>query len=1017
MKTPLSRTASTAALAALALAAQPAALRAATTTPEAAPAPEQVAFFEEKIRPVLVEHCYKCHSADAQKEGKLKGGLFLDTREGIRHGGDSGPAVVAGKPGEGHLLKSIRWEDADTQMPPKKKLPPEVIADFEKWIALGAADPRDGSKGQAKREINLAAGREHWAFKPLARVAPPTVKNAAWAKTSVDRFVSAKQEEAGITPAAPLPREKLIRRAYFDLLGLPPTPEEVAAFVKDPAPDAFAKLVDRLLESPQYGERWGRHWLDVVRFGESNGYEFDAFRPAAYHYRDWVIRALNADLPYDEFVKQQFAGDLLAQNRAEGAAATGFWVAGPYPGQITAKTAERIRYDQLDDMISTAGGAMLGLTLGCVRCHDHKYDPIPQTDYYALAADLKTTAHAEIRVDQSSPERVAQRTAHLKQREKLVAELKTYSNTELENRFQAWKTSGLPPAPTAAQWQLFDSFRADAEMAWLERSADGMVRYMDRKSADDTYTIKVRTFQKGIRGFRLDALSDPALPGKGPGLAANGSFSLADFKVIATPIDSSLKEKPKTLKLKAVQASFEQKGNPLANAVDPNAGTVWAIAPETGKDHAAIFGIDGDPVHFEGGTEFEIRLAFKNGFGLGKFRISFANEETLPGLDASCEPQALREIHAMVGEKAELPAMPRREMFTHWFARFDDRAQSMVQALHEHDRQEPRPDNIRVYSVTNGGRDVFLLRRGEVDNKAGKAEPGFIQVLSTAPAERWLQPNTVNPRVALGRWMTDSEAGAGHLLARVMVNRVWKHHFGRGIVATPNDFGLQGEKPTHPELLDYLASEFIQGGWKLKPLHRLIMNTAVYQLGGNAPESNRQRDPENKFFGHRSGRRLEAEAIRDSLLRTGGKLDLTQFGPSLSDVTAPRRSVYLRVKRSELIPFLALFDAPEPAQSIGERGNTTLPTQALSMLNSPFVRSASKQLATRVLKPGQPPERALIEAFQIALSRPPTEAELSKFGGYLQSQLGEKPTPATLATAMERTCHVLLCTNEFLYVD
>jgi hypothetical protein len=250
-----------------------------------------------------------------------------------------------------------------------------------------------------------------------------------------------------------------------------------------------------------------------------------------------------------------------------------------------------------------------------------------------------------------------------------------------------------------------------------------------------------------------------------------------------------------------------------------------------------------------------------------------------------------------------------------------------------------------------------------------------------------------------------------------MVNRVWKHHFGRGLVATPNDFGLQGEKPTHPELLDYLASEFIRGGWKLKPLHRLVMNSAVYQLGGNAPEANRQRDPENKFLGHRSGRRLEAEAIRDSLLRTGGKLDLTQFGPSLSDVSAPRRSVYLRVKRSELIPFLALFDAPEPAQSIGERGNTTLPTQALSMLNSPFVRSASKQLATRVLKPGQPPEKALNEAFLIALSRPPTEAELSKFGGYLQAQLSENYTPAQLATAMERTCHVLLCTNEFLYVD
>ena len=352
-----------------------------TAWAEAPSSPEHLAFFESKVRPVLVEHCYKCHSAEAEKEKKLKADLFVDSREGLLAGGESGPALVPGKPKESLLMKLIH----ENEMPPKGKLPEAAVADLTKWIEMGAPDPRvGGTVAKAKRSIDVAEGKQWWAFKPLAQPPVPAVKNASWVRTPLDAFILAKQESAGVQPNGLATPEKLLRRATFDLIGLAPSPEERETFLKDPSPDAYARLIDRLLSSPRYGERWGRHWLDVVRYAESGGYEFDGFRPGAYHYRDWVIKALNEDMPFDEFARMQLAGDKLKPNAFDGARATGFLVAGPYPGQTTAKTLEKIRYDQLDDMISTIGSGFLGLTMACVRCHDHKFDPLPQQDYCLL---------------------------------------------------------------------------------------------------------------------------------------------------------------------------------------------------------------------------------------------------------------------------------------------------------------------------------------------------------------------------------------------------------------------------------------------------------------------------------------------------------------------------------------------------------------------------------------------------------------------------------------------------------
>jgi hypothetical protein len=851
---------------------------------------------------------------------------------------------------------------------------------------------------------------------------------------------------AGVTPSAPVSREKLARRAYFDLTGLPPSPEEVAEFLKNQSPDAFAKLVDRLLASPRYGERWGRHWLDLVRYAESGGYEFDGYRNGAFHYRDWVIRALNDDMPYNDFVRWQLAGDKIAPGSYAGGAATGFLVAGPYPGQITAKTEERIRYDQLDDMLSTIGSSMLGLTVECVRCHEHKYDPIPHADYYALAATLAATGHGIELVDADPAATKAALDAHAAAHAPLVAALRKFEADELSARLAKWRDAELSKPASAARWQTIEVVEAHGDKVWLDAEPDGFVAFAGRFKAiqnrpgraqgtnnpnDISYTVTAHTFQKHLSAVRLDAFPDKKLPKSGPGLAGDGSFNLTEFSVTASPLNPGNSAKPVKLKLIAPQARLAEKAMPIANALDGNPASGWRAKDNPGVENAAVFAIEGGFPGFDGGTVLTFRLDFRTD-GIGRLRLAMSTEpvRTLTAVVAGkpategSDPfageidfQHERELRAMLEAKL---ADANRPASLRWISRFDDSAKEAFDAVEDHARKTPRPKLTEVYTTMNGGRDVFLLRRGDVGNKEGKAAPGFIQVLATTEPARWLAQPEREPRVALGDWIADSERGAGHLLARVIVNRVWKHHFGRGIVATPNDFGAQGARPTHPELLDFLAGEFIRGGWKLKPLHRLMMLSAAYQQGAEANAQNQQRDPDNHLLWQRPAHRLEAEAIRDALLSVGEKLDPKMFGPAEGAVESPRRSVYLRVKRSELIPFLTLFDAPDATHSLGDRGVTTLPTQALTMMNSPFVREIAGRLAKRALANAATPEAAIDNVFQIAFSRTPHAAERAKFGAYFSRQKeligGTDPKLAT-EKALTATCLVALATNEFIYVD
>lgn len=729
--------------------------RAAAETPQTVPADHAermkrgLELFRLRVRPLLVAHCLECHGGQ-----RTMADFDLSTRQTLLASG-----YVEATAADSYLMSLVRHIE-EPHMPLKApRLPEEAIADLGRWIDLGA--PYDGplverpSDGRPAELKVTAASRRFWSFQRLAAVGPPGVGDAGWCRTEVDRFVLAALGERKLRPNPPADRARLIRRASFDLLGLPPAPEAVAAFVDDTDPAAYEKLIDRLLATPAYGERWARHWMDVARFAESHGYEQDYDRPHAYHYRDFLIRAFNEDMPYDQFVAWQLAGDELAPDEPLALMATGFLGAGAFPTQLTEAEFESARYDELDDMAATTGVAVLGLSVGCARCHDHKYDPIPARDYYRLVANFATTIRSEI---------------------------------------------------------------------------------------------------------------------------------------------------------------------PLC----------------------------------------------------------------VPGGDEPVAVQVTSEGLAHMKHHADERGYP------------------------------------HFYEQT------YHLARGDVHQKQEPAEPGFLEVLldDGADASRWQTAapqgwtRTSRRRAALAGWLTDVEQGAGHLAARVIVNRVWQHHFGRGIVATPNDFGLQGEAPTHPELLDWLAGDLVSHGWRLKRLHKLIMTSSVYMQSSDADDARLAIDPENLHLWRWTPRRLEAEAIRDAMLSVAGRLDGTMYGPGTLDELMPRRSVYFFIKRSSLIPTMMLFDWPEHLVSIGQRATTTTATQALAMMNSPLGRSCAAGLAERL--EGLDAASAVERAFLLAYGRMPRDQERHAAAAFVQRQrqtYGEADHGRRERLALVDLCQAVLSMNEFIYVD
>ncbi|HLY08360.1 MAG TPA: DUF1549 and DUF1553 domain-containing protein, partial [Planctomycetota bacterium] len=853
------------------------------------------------------------------------------------------------------------------------------------------------------------------------------------ARATIDGLIGARQEAAGLTPNGPADRRRLIRRATFDLLGLPPTPAEIDAFLADPSPQAYETLIDRLLARPEYGERWARHWLDVARFAESHGFEQDYDRENAYHYRDFLIQALNRDLPYDRFVQWQIAGDELAPTEPLAWMATGFLGAGAFPTQLTEAEFESARYDELDSMTATTSSAFLGLSLGCARCHDHKFDPFPSRDYYRLASTFTTTIRsmAELPMDPEGDKAALAKWEA--EHAPLVANLATFDREELPGRFDHW-VAGRPWEKQASLvWTILDlvGTRSHGGATFLPQG-DGSVLATGENPKNDKWTFKARTTLTGITAVRLEALKDASLKKSGPGRADNGNFSLSDFRLTIRPVGGGAETR---VKLSAGAVSFEQNKTTLsaASAVDTPKGGGWAVDPEFGKDHAAIF-LFAAPVGFPEGTELTFDFEYNNNVhhAIGRPRLSITSMPAPAALNGESQAQSLVELCELLRQGGGLDAAARERALA-VYGRIDEEAVARRKAVDAHLAAKPTPKITKVLVTTEGlkplkhhadergfphfYKETYVLARGDVNKKQEVATQGFIQVLERGADERrWTAPppagsRTPGRRSALARWLTDVEAGAGPLLARVLVNRLWAQHFGRGIVATANDFGVQGDPPTHPELLEWLASQLIQGGWQLKPLHRRIMTSAAYQRSADLAAESAKKDPDNRLLWRRDPHRLEAEAIRDSLLDVGGLLDRRMYGAGTLDEAMTRRSIYFFIKRSKLIPMMMVFDAPEPLASQGSRPTTTIAPQALLFMNSPLVRRCAAGLAK---------ESDLTSLYRRALGRPPTERERERAHAFLSAQERSyreegKGDPA-LAARVD-FCQALLCLNEFVYVD
>jgi len=929
-------------------------------------------FFEKKIRPVLVKHCYRCHG---QGEEDPKGGLRLDSRESVRTGGDSGPAVVPGDVDESLIVAALRHEGLE--MPPENKLPESVAQDFERWIRGGAVDPRDGSAPQ-RREIDLQAGRQFWSFRPPVRPAVPAVQNLTWPRTTIDRFVLARLEQADLEPVAPAERRTLVRRLYFDLIGLPPTPEQVEEFVSAKAPGALEQLVDRLLAAPQFGERWGRHWLDLARYADSTGGGRTRSYDNAWRYRDYVIDALNDDKPYDQFIAEQIAGDLLpyetpAQRRAQ-LIATGYLALGPHNYENQDK--ELLKMDVVDEQITTLGTSILGMTLGCARCHDHKFDPIATRDYYALAGIFTSTKmitpgnvsgylERPLPVDEAQQSAIADYQARIKRLETELAEAR--------KKLESLKPSGAVQADALPGIVLDDT---QAALAGKWESSTYHPRFLGRSYLHDANRGKGRkaaTFA--------------------PEIAQAGIY---EVRLAYTPGTNRDRRVPVTVR--------HADGEKVVHVDQSGEPPVDGLFVSLGK------------FRFEAGRPCEIQISNRDtrahvivdGVQLlppGAAATALANRESKP--DAA---QAARRKAAVKDQEKRIEQLEK-------------------QLSGAKKKAPPQPVAMAVADLEKPA-DGHLHIRGEVRNLGPVVPRGFLQVCG--PEHPVAIGQGQSGRYELAQWLTRPDHP---LTARVMVNRIWHHLLGAGLVPTVDNFGATGEPPSHPALLDYLAVRFVEEAWSVKWLVRQIVLSRVYQLSTGHSTTAAAADPENRLLWRARRKRIDAEALRDAMLAVSGQLDYRAGGDTRGEgqggqagkleygyrYQTNRRSVYVPIFRNSLMELFALFDFADPNNAAGRRSVSTLPTQALYLMNSPRVMQYAQDAAARLLADDALDEAArLTVAYRRTLGRAPDDEERQAALEYLQqatAAAGKSDSRQQRLEAWTRLVQTLFACVDFRYVN
>lgn len=996
------------------------------------------AFFKSQVRGVLTKHCLDCHGGKS-----VKADFDLSTRKKLMESG-----YVEDTAKDSYLMQLITHA-AEPHMPFKAdRLSEASIESIRQWIDLGAPYDKPLVEGQSDDSPKALTVTEHdrefWAFQPLQSVPIPKVKDAAWCQTPIDRFLLARQEAAGLRPNPPADKRTLIRRATFDVLGLPATLEEVEAFLADESADAWPQVVDRLLKSEHYGERWARHWMDVARFAESHGYEQDYDRPHAYHYRDFLIQAFNSDMPFDQFVKWQLAGDELAPDDPLAWMATGFLGAGPFPTQLTEAEFESARYDELDDMVTTTGVAFLGLSVGCARCHDHKFDPIPSRDYYRMAATFTSAIRSEMELDLAPQANQEQKLAWESKLAELQNALNEYEQQQVPPKFAEW-IADYDPQETQSPWETLRVLEVQSSGgSKFENQGDGSCLAVDEAPAKEVLTIIAESSGSFASKLRLEALTHKSLPRQGPGRASNGNFALGHVEVALAPVSKA--NTTRKVSLSKATATHQQNAGSLSvmASIDNDPISGWAVdGGGIGKDQAAVFEF-AKPISLEGTTRWTIRLTFNHPntqHAMGRFRLSVSAQANAPVAvgGAGLEPEIQTALAKAQSSGDRNSASWKTAQA--WFAKTLPEWQRLNTALVKHRQNGPELKRTKVMVTSEGlphmkhhadGRgfphfypETYFLARGDVHQKQEVVTAGFLQVLTPADRReahwRMTPPDdsrTSFRRATLANWMTDAKHGAGALVARVIVNRVWQHHFGRGLVATPNDFGISGERPSHPELLEWLANDLVEHGWQLKRLHRMILTSNVYLQSAEHDEARAKIDRENVLLWRWSPRRLEAEAIRDSLLAVSGMLDRTMYGPGTLDQNMTRRSVYFFIKRSRLIPMMMLFDWPEHLVSIGQRSSTTIAPQALMFLNSPQGRRYAQAFAARL--PQNSSEAAIEEAFRLAFARPPSDQEAALMSAFLKQQkalYAAKKVQSPQGAALTDLCQALMSMNEFIYIE